>query len=128
MWTRIQTPRLIRTMNIRRRLRRAHAERRFVLRNVGSVGRRCGGGDVGGNRGAMRGRCTISVCGREGIVGGFGGRFCGGGFDGRRGEVLPLVPAVEVDERLHAAPFHDFAFQPGEADGLEEVSKFVQGI
>lgn len=35
-----------------------------------------------------------------------------------RREVLPLAPAVEVDQGLHAAPFHDLALEPDEVDGL----------
>lgn len=33
-------------------------------------------------------------------------------------EILPFAPAVEVDQGLHAAPFHDFAGEPFEVDGL----------
>ena len=35
------------------------------------------------------------------------------------GEILPFAPAVEVDEGLHAAPFHYFAGEPFEVDGLD---------
>lgn len=38
---------------------------------------------------------------------------------GLLGKVLPFAPAVEVDEGLHAAPFHDFALQPDKVDGLD---------
>lgn len=50
----------------------------------------------------------------------FGGRLLDrGGLGGRGlGEVFPFAPAVEVDEGLHAAPFHDLAFEPDEVDGL----------
>jgi len=37
-------------------------------------------------------------------------------------EVLPFAPAVEVDEGLHAAPFHHFAGEPFEVHGLYVVS------
>ena len=61
-----------------------------------------------------------------GVVGTGGGKgairfsgLCGGVFDRRRGKIFPFVPAVEVNQGLHAAPFHDFALEPGEADGLD---------
>lgn len=34
------------------------------------------------------------------------------------GQTLPFAPAVEVDQRLHAAPFGDFAFHPHKVDRL----------
>ena len=36
----------------------------------------------------------------------------------RLAKVLPLAPAVKVDERLHAAPFHHFAREPFEVHRL----------
>lgn len=60
-----------------------------------------------------------------GVVG--GGDFAGGwvvvvvggaGVGLGLGEIFPFAPAVEVDEGLHAAPFHDFSFQPHEVYGL----------
>lgn len=42
----------------------------------------------------------------------------GGGGGGSRREIFPFAPAIEVDEGLHAAPFHYFAFEPDEIDGL----------
>lgn len=43
---------------------------------------------------------------------------------GLLGEVFPFSPAVEVDEGLHATPFHDFALKPDEVDWLFCVSVF----
>lgn len=40
-------------------------------------------------------------------------------------EVLPLAPAVKVDECLHAAPLHDLALEPDEVDGLCACSMLV---
>lgn len=37
-------------------------------------------------------------------------------------EVLPLAPAVKVNECLHAAPLHDLALEPDEVDGLRANS------
>lgn len=47
-----------------------------------------------------------------GRVGFRGGAVC------RVREVFPFAPAVEIDESLHAAPFHDLALEPDIADGL----------
>lgn len=50
-----------------------------------------------------------------------GGRVLGeGGLGGLGGlgDVAPFAPAVEVDEGLHAPPFHHFAFEPDEVYGL----------
>ena len=33
-------------------------------------------------------------------------------------EVFPFAPAIKVDERLHAAPFHHFAREPFKVDRL----------
>ncbi len=70
--------------------------------------------------------------GGGGTIGkGFGG--CGfgvGGYGGGLGEVFPFAPAVEVDEGLHAAPFHYFAGEPVEVDGLGNggVSVYLGGF
>ena len=42
------------------------------------------------------------------------------GSGGGRGlrEILPFAPAIEVDERLHTAPFHDLTLKPDEVHGL----------
>ena len=52
----------------------------------------------------------IQQQGRHGLGSGLGGFGLG--------EIFPFAPAVEVDEGLHAAPFHDFAFEPDEVGGL----------
>lgn len=41
------------------------------------------------------------------------------------GEILPFAPAVEVDEGLHAAPFHYLACEPFEVDGLERRREYI---
>ncbi len=33
-------------------------------------------------------------------------------------KILPLSPAVEIDQGLHAAPFHNLSLQPDKIDGL----------
>lgn len=35
-------------------------------------------------------------------------------------EVLPLPPAIKVDQGLHAAPLHDLALEPNEVNGLND--------
>ena len=44
------------------------------------------------------------------------------------GEIFPFAPAVEVDEGLHAAPFHYFAGEPFEVDGLEKEKGIILAI
>lgn len=35
-----------------------------------------------------------------------------------RPKIFPFPPTIKVDKGLHAAPFHDFAFQPNVGNGL----------
>lgn len=76
-----------------------------------------GGGGGGGGGGGSEDGGSRGSSGRSG--GGGRGRGRGGGLEVRlRGDLFPLAPAVEVDERLHAPPFFDFALEPHEVDGL----------
>ena len=69
-----------------------------------------GGCLVGGGSVLRAGKGSLLLA----ILGGRGGS-----------EVLPLAPAVEIDEGLHAAPFHHFAGEPIEVDGLDGRSADV---
>ena len=40
-------------------------------------------------------------------------------------ELFPFAPAIKVDERLHAAPFHHFAREPFKVDRLRRYQYFA---